>query len=141
MEKYEQKEDVSLICLKAASFPEGIMDAFNKLQESLPNCSERTWYGISKPNEKGEIIYKAAVTELSDMEAEKTGFESFTVTKGIYLTEEIKDWRKNMQMIGETFNKLLQDPELDMESSCIERYTADDEILCMVKLKQLNNPA
>lgn len=135
MEKYEQKEDVSLICLRATSFPEGIMDAFNKLQDSLPNCSERTWYGISKPNEQGEIIYKAAVTELSDLEAQDTGFESFTVTKGVYLTEEIKNWRENMQMIGETFNKLLQDPQLDMTSSCIERYTAEDAILCMVKLK------
>ena len=135
MEKYEQKEDVSLICLRATSFPEGIMDAFNKLQDLLPNCSERTWYGISKPNEQGEIIYKAAVTELSDLEAQDTGFESFTVTKGVYLTEEIKNWRENMQMIGETFNKLLQDPQLDMTSSCIERYTAEDAILCMVKLK------
>ena len=135
MEKYEQKEDVSLICLRATSFPEGIMDAFNKLQDSLPNCSERTWYGISKPNEQGEIIYRAAVTALADLEAQETGFESFTVTRGIYLTEEIKNWRENMQMIGETFNKLLQDPQLDMASSCIERYTAEDAILCMVKLK------
>ena len=137
MEKYEQKEDVSLICLRATSFPEGIMDAFNKLQDSLPNCSERTWYGISKPNEQGEIIYKAAVTALSDREAEETGFESFTVTKGIYLTEEIKNWRENMRMIGETFNKLLQDPQLDRGASCIERYTADDDILCMVKLNAI----
>jgi len=135
MEKYEQKEDVSLICLRATSFPEGIMDAFNKLQDSLPNCSERTWYGISKPNEQGEIIYRAAVTALADLEAQETGFESFTVTRGIYLTEEIKNWRENMQMIGETFNKLLQDPQLDMASSCIERYTGEDAILCMVKLK------
>jgi len=135
MEKYQQKEDIALICLKAKTFPQGIMDAFNKLQESLPNCAERTWYGISRPNEQGEIIYKAAVTELSDNESEEAGFESFTVEKGIYLTEEIKNWQQNVQMIGETFNKLLEDPQLDMESSCVEWYKTDKDVLCMVKLK------
>ena len=134
MEKYEVKQDVALICYEAKSFPDGITEAFNKLQSSLPNCSERTWYGISKPN-GGEIIYKAAVTELSDMEAEENSFESFTVTKGTYLTETLTGWRENTQIIGATFDKLLQDPQLDPSSSCVEWYLSDDKLTCMVKLK------
>lgn len=134
MEKYELTEDVKLICASAASFPDGIMDAFNKLEDALPNCSERTWYGLSRMNEKGQIIYKAASIELNEGEAEQTDFEAYTLSKGTYLAETIIEWRKNIPKMGQIFSELLSDPQLDKTSYCVEWYKSDAEVLCMVKL-------
>ncbi|WP_221391773.1 hypothetical protein [Dyadobacter sp. NIV53] len=134
MEQFEIKKEVRLICQQAESFPDGIMDAFSKLQASLPNCADRTWYGLSKPDH-GDIIYKAAVTELSDTEAEVNGFESFIVTSGTYLTKIVTDWRQDTEVIGTAFNELLKDPQLDPSSYCVEWYLPDDKLMCMVKLK------
>ncbi|TDE14610.1 hypothetical protein [Dyadobacter psychrotolerans] len=134
MEIYEWKKDVKLICQTATSFPDGIKDAFNTLQENTPNCEQRTWYGISSQNEDGVIIYKAAVNELEDSEAEKLNAESFTITTGTYLAEAVKDWMKDPQQIGEIFTRLLADPRLDYTFPCIEWYNKSDDVLCLVRI-------
>ena len=135
MEKFEFKEDVEIICNTVTTFPNHIKEAFDTLQESLPNCENRNWYGISRPNEKGVIIYKAAATELEDGEAEQFGYDSFTIKKGTYISETITDWMKQPQVIGETFMKLLEDPRIDKDGYCLEWYKNDDEVICMVGIE------
>jgi len=134
METLEFKEDIEIICNTVTTFPNYIKEAFDALEESLPDCEKRNWYGISRPNQKGEIIYKAAATELEDGEAEKFGYHSFTIKKGTYISETILDWMKNPQVIGETFMKLLEDPRIDKEGYCLEWYKSDDLVICLVGL-------
>ena len=132
METFEFKENIEIICKTVTTFPNQIKEAFDTLEESLPDCEKRDWYGISRPNENGVIIYKAAATELEDGESEKFGYESFTIKKGIYISETIMDWMKRPQVIGETFMKLLEDPRIDKEGYCLEWYKNDDEVICLV---------
>jgi len=134
MEKYQLNDDIKIICNKAKTFPNGVMEAFTTLESSVPEMEKRTIYGISKLDEKRLIIYKAAVTELHDGEAESLGFEAFTVRKGTYMTETIMDWQNNMQAFGPTFQKLLDNPKLDWDSPCVEWYKSDDEVMCMVRI-------
>jgi len=138
METFELKEDIKIICNQAKTFPEGIKEAFDTLQQSLPDCEKRTWYGLSSPNEKGVVIYKAAVTELTDEEAEKFGFKPFTITKGIYISKTISDWMKNPQVIGDTFMELLEHPDIAPDGYCLEWYKNDTDVQCMVRLNQAN---
>lgn len=135
METFELKEDLKVICNTAKSFPDGIKEAFDTLQATLPDCEKRTWYGLSSPNEKGVIIYKAAVTELHDGEAEKAGYTPFTIVEGEYISETIIDWMKNPQIIGSTFMKLLEDPRIAHDGYCLEWYKNDNEVLCLVRLE------
>jgi hypothetical protein len=133
MEKYHLKEDVKIFSVIAKSFPEGIGEAFKTLEKKLPTKESRTFYGISSKNEKGVIIYKAAVSESFEGEGEQYGCESFIIKKGKYLTETLKDWRKNEKIIGDTFMKLLADPRLDTTFPCVEWYKGDD-VICMVRI-------
>ena len=133
MEKYTLKEDVKVYCTAAKSFPDGIQEAFITL-EKLLSKEGRTFYGVSYKSTDGLLIYKAAVSETFDGEAGKYGFESFTISKGEYLTETIIDWRKKIENIGLTFQTLLADPRVDRTSPCVEWYKSDKEVMCMVKL-------
>jgi hypothetical protein len=135
MEQYIQTEDLSIICATARLFPDGILEAFRSLEKAIgDNIAHRPFFGISKPNEKGTIIYKAGVLETKEGEAESYGFETFTLSKGTYLTETLIDWKKRPQSIGEVFQKLLSDPRLDPSSSCVEWYKGQEDVMCMVKL-------
>ncbi len=134
MEKYILKEEVKIICVQAKSFPNGIQAAFNSLEKVFPDVMSRDFYGISCKNREGHIIYKAAVSELEDGEAEKAGLESFRVPKGEYLAETIVDWRKNVESIGDAFLRLLADPRLDTNFPCVEWYRSLDEVMCMIKI-------
>jgi hypothetical protein len=133
MEKYEWPDDVYLICYQAKTFPAGIQEAFDTLQQAVPGCEKRSWYGISYQNAAGEIVYKAAINKLTP--DEQHPFEDFTVTKGAYLTEEITDWMKNPAQIGEAFMKMLADPRLDVGFPCVEWYYGDN-VLCLVRIKE-----
>ena len=134
MEIHHSTHDVKLLCVTAKSFPAGIKNAFSTLQESLPECEQRIWYGVSYLDENGAIIYKAAVTELVEGESNVSGFESFTVPKGIYLTEKLLNWMEKTQEIGNIFDRLLEDPRLDTSFPCIEHYKGSDEVVCMIKI-------
>ena len=133
-EIYNQPNDVQLYCVTAKEFPDCIQEAFDKLKQLLPATGNRTFYGISRPDKNGKIIYKAAVATSFAWDGEQYGCEPFTIPKGKYLAETITDWHKNVPAIGQTFNELLADPRLDTNMPCIEKYKGDKDVVCMVKL-------
>ena len=125
---------MKIFCVTAKSFPYGIKQAFGSLISLLPSVEDRIFFGISYQSTEGEMIYKAAVLQSFEGEAEKLGCEKFTIEKGEYLTETLKDWKKDESMIGLTFRKLA-DSKYNTTFPCVEWYKGDD-VMCMVKLEQ-----
>jgi hypothetical protein len=111
MEKYWIDRDIRVFYVTATSFPEGVGGAFQKLLSFLPKPNERILYAISFPNERGQIIYKAAVEESFPGEGEQNGCETFLIKKGEYWSEVLPDWRKDESIVGKTFQKLLKHPD------------------------------
>ncbi|WP_207533422.1 hypothetical protein [Desertivirga arenae] len=135
MEKLVLTESIDLFCIRAKSFPEGIKDAFDTLSNLLTDSSsERIFYGISYPDEKGSIVYKAAVEQKAEEDLDKAELEKFTIPSGIYLTEKIEDFMHNIPAIGDCFMRLLANPEID-RFPCIEWYNNSKDVICLVKLK------
>src|SRR5687768_7007146 len=122
MDEFLLKEDVKLFCVTAKSFPNGIVEAFQTLENIRPEICERPFYGISYQNTKGNTIYKAAVAEAFEGEGKKYGLETFIITKGEYLTETLFDFMQHIDIIPNTFKKLLADYKLDNSFPCIEWY-------------------
>ena len=134
-EKYSIDEDLQVVCVKAASFPEGIGDAWHQLFSKVPNAEQRKLYGISYGGENGKIIYHAGAEELHGGEAEQLGLEIFTIKKGEYISEVLEDWRKNEQEIGKIFHSLLDDPRIDKKQGyCLEIYFNEKDVRCAVLL-------
>jgi hypothetical protein len=134
MENYLVDNDIKVLCITATSFPDGIQEAFNKIHSLVPDAARRTTYGISYGSPDGSIIYKAGVEALQPGEVEEFSCEEFTIRKGKYIGRVV-NWKENVQQIGETFQTLLTEPLIDRTGACIEEYINDDEVKCMVRLK------
>ncbi|HLK29207.1 MAG TPA: hypothetical protein VKT28_11570 [Puia sp.] len=134
MEKYHIDRDIKVFCVTAVSFPLGVGGAFTKLLSFLPQPNNRLLYAISRPNEKGEIIYKAAAEESFAGEGAKYGCETFVIKKGEYWSEFLPDWRKDESSVGKTFQQLLKHPALDRNGYCLEIYPNEKDIRCLVPL-------
>jgi hypothetical protein len=128
-------QDIKVFYEQAASFPDGVKAAHEKLHSLFPFSEKRKYFGISRP-ENGVIIYKAAVEEIIEGEAEKFGFPTMVLKKGNYISTVIHDFMKDIPVIGRTFQQLLSHPEIDPAGYCVEWYFNMQDVRCMVQLKQ-----
>jgi hypothetical protein len=132
---YTINNDIKTFCITAESFPEGISAAHEKLYSILPDTAGRNFFGISYGSSSPEIIYKAAVEESYPGKAEKYNCEVYIIKKGNYCCEKLVDWRKDIPLIGKTFELMLRFPGVDPSGYCLELFLNKTDILCLVKLK------
>ena len=81
MEEMTLENDIKVFYITAKSFPDGITEAHKKLGELVPFSADRTYFGISRP-ENCTIVYKAAAEERNESEAEKLNFDTLVLEKG-----------------------------------------------------------
>jgi hypothetical protein len=129
-------KDIKVLYQQATSFPEGVQVAHEKLHSLFPFSTQRRYFGLSRP-ENGMIVYKAAVEEIQEGEAEKFHLPTMIIKKGNYIFQVIEDFMKDIPAIGKTFQQLLAHPEIDPEGYCVEWYFNMKDVQCMVRLKQL----
>lgn len=135
MEPYTLTRDIEVFYIRATSFPEGIKPAFEKLESLLPSMEGRQLYGISRPENNEGIVYRAAVAAKYPGEGAKYGCESFTIRKGTYMSEVLKNYAADMMQVSSTFDTLLAQPHLDPQGYCLEEYINGTDMRCMVPLK------
>ncbi len=134
MEKFLIDNDIIVLCVSANSFPEGVSEAHERLHSLLPNIQGRNFYGLSSPNQLGEIVYKAAVEQQYVGEAKQLKCESFVLRKGEYIGSIVYDFPNHMQEIGKVFNDILGDPRIDHKGCCVEVYLNEKDVQCMVRI-------
>jgi len=136
MDSFIIAEDIKVICVTANHFPEDAERAHIQLHGLLPEKERRRFFGISWPNEQGQIIYKAAADEIEQGEAQKYGLETFTIKKGAYNSFFIKNFMENIDSIKDAFHVLLQQDDVDPKGYCLEWYIGDNDVRCMVPLDE-----
>ncbi len=133
METITLENDITTCCVAAVSFPGGVMDAHNKIHALIPANETRKYFGISRPN-KGQIAYWAAA-ELNKNEIGTVNCDiSIVLKKGKYIAATIKDFMSDLSAIGNTFQQMLANPDIDPNGYCVEWYFNDKDIRCMVRL-------
>ena len=137
-EIYKLNEDVQTFCVMAHAFPGDAQGCHARLRALLPTTAGRVFYGISHGDADGNIIYRAAVAEKFEGEAEQYSCERFTILAGQYLSQTIMQWQQNMGSMGAIFQEMIHDPRLDPMGYCVEWYKSDTELLCMAKLADTN---
>lgn len=135
MEKYHLDDDIDVMCVTAESFPEGVMKAHQTLHSKVPADGGRRYFGISRPEGGGKIVYKAAAEVVDDGEAEKLGLEPFTIRSGDFISQTISDFMTDPPEIGRVFDRLLHQPGIDPNGYCLEMYVSETDVRCMVGLK------
>lgn len=135
MEIFNLEKDITLLCVEASSFPDGVLASHQKLHSMIIQLAERKYYGISNPDISGRIIYKAAVEEMLENEAKNLGLETFVLKSGEYISIVLKNYMDNLSSIGKLFETLLKNPNIDPNGACIEWYFSQNDMRCMVRLK------
>lgn len=134
METISVIEDITVMYVTATSFPDGIMEAHEKIHAMLPVLSARKFYGVSRPENK-VIVYRAAVEVLHPNEPATFQLETLMLKKGNYISQLIKDYTKDVQSIGNAFDELLSHPYLDPQGYCVEWYLDNNkDVQCMIRL-------
>lgn len=129
-------QDIVLMYETASSFPEGVSQAFDRLYRRLQTHNSRDFYGISRPEQGLDIIYRAGVEPLDDREADILDLPCLILPAGAYYTLSVKDFRKNPAVtLSEAFRQLLRIPDIDPQGFCVEVYTdrQPDLVTCMVR--------
>lgn len=129
------ENDIPLLCIRAKSFPDGIMDAFGELERIAPASATCRHFGISHGSENG-IVYFAAADAAGAGEALRQNGIPFTVKKGTYRAVDIPDFMRDPSQIGKTFQQLTALPGLDPEGCCVELYLNDTDVRCMVRVTE-----
>ena len=135
MKVFEQTYDQPVFGHLVKTFPNGIGEAFGALMKTIPDGDKRSYYGLSKMDDRGAVLYWVAAEEKFAGEAERYGYERFTILKGNYLSELVPNWKNNLACIKDVFHQLMQDDTADTTKHCIEWYYAEDEMLCMIQKK------
>ena len=140
METYYLDRDIRLCCFPAASFPDGVMDAFKRLHAIVPDQEHRRLFGISWPDGKGSMVYKAAVEEGYVGETQKLGAESYTLKHGEYLALVVHNFMDDIPSIGKAFRKLVDAPGVHPDTIGVEEYISNADVRCMVPMDTIMTP-
>lgn len=137
METTILEKDIKVFYVTASSFPQGIGEATQKLHGLFPFSAERRIFGLSRPENNGGIIYRAAAEEMYVGEAEKLNCKTLTIPKGKYISISVNDFRKDIMSIDTAFQQLLKHPNLDPQGYCVELYASEKEaVTCMIRLDE-----
>lgn len=134
METIFINEDIPVFYVTASSFPDGVLAAHQTLHALIPYSESRRYFGLSRPENNGGIVYRAAAEELNDGEAGQLKLETITIKKGRYVSLLVKDFMKDISSIEKAFNQLLTYPGLDPQGYCVELYLSQKDVQCMIRL-------
>jgi hypothetical protein len=137
MEIIKLDRDIKVFYVTAKTFPEGISDATRELHQLFTFSKERKIFGLSRPENNGKIVYRAAAEELEEGEAKKLNCKTLIIKRGNYICRTVDDFRKDIMSIDRAFKQLLQEPDLDPWGYCVEWYDTEKEsVKCMIRLSQ-----
>jgi len=128
-------DELKFMYVQALSFPDGIQDAWDKLERPLSTLNRRKFYGISHIID-GAIEYRACVIPLDDSEPLRLGFDIFTIPSGWYATKKLIDWPKHKHMMKIIFEELSNKYPLDNTRPYIEFYRSQKEVVLMIPIIQ-----
>lgn len=136
METIELGHDTRVFYVTASSFPDGIPDAHARLQKRVPVSGDRNYFGLSRPEGNGPIVYRAAAEEKFAGEAEQYQCDTIILKKGMYRAITLQDFRTDPTSITRAFQKILATEGLDPEGYCVEYGNDREEVTCMIRLSR-----
>lgn len=125
--------DVNLVVSRADSFPEGIEAAWNTLESKLTSLKGRKFYGLTVCEGDG-LAYFAGVEAADDEEVARLGLTTMAIKGGRYAKAKLTDWQNHKDEIGRTFDRLMQDYDMDPNGASVEFYRSQSELHLLIPL-------
>lgn len=141
MELTTLSNDITVVFLSVANFPDDVPSTYVRLHAQLPEEDGRRYFGISHADQHGAIQYKAAAEVLAGEKFDSAELEQFVIRKGPFASKYIVNHFQDSQCIGLAFKELLGHPDLDPVGYCLEVYKnyTDLDVHCMVRLLTIDH--
>jgi hypothetical protein len=136
MEKFVVDEDLHLFGNRVNSFPVGIKESFDGLIAMLPEGLERDYYGVSWMEGEAVIYYTMAAEKFAGESNRYACEMKLDIGKGEYLGVTVRDWMSKTDSIKDVFDGLMKDKRVVVGAPCVEWYKSDEEMVCMMKLRE-----
>lgn len=130
------ESDIEIYYVTAKSYPDGILEAFQKLHSLIPFSENRNYISVSRPENTQGVVYRAGARELEQNDLKKMGLESLVIPKGNYHCITIENYKSDVSKIAKAFEELIHQPNIDKNGYCIEWYINHNDVLCMVKINE-----
>ena len=134
IQTYYFKEDLTIYCKKAESFPMGVKSAFQYMHSLVEFDPDRIQLGLSKILPDGGMDYWAGSQELHEGEFQRNNLETITIPAGEYHYVSVKGYMENIPSIGEAFTYLPKHVHHEEHPLGIEWYVSMEEVWCMLRL-------
>lgn len=105
MENFKLKNDITLFCVKADSFPAGIEAAHKKLASIALPFGRRNYFGLSYLYDDNILYLAAAEIKSKDESVPKDG-KTYILKKGNYISIYISYFAKDISQIEKAFKTL-----------------------------------
>jgi hypothetical protein len=132
--EYNIVSPIFVLRTQAFTFPEGILDAYTRLDLAIPNYQLRRHFGISFPHTNGKIQYWAAMEVLESDCGNHYGQELFKIEAGTYACIDVKNFQESHLSLKQAFQTLTSLPNINPEGYCLEMMLSQTDVKCMVKL-------
>jgi predicted transcriptional regulator YdeE len=134
MEPYNNPTKIRVYGKEVTTFPNGIKEAFDRLEKAAHELAQKEFYGISWFGENGRIIYYAAVDAGKTWEDNKDEYKILNIPAGKYNSVLIKQWNYDPAPIQAAFRELLSKGTGATEDRpCIEWYKNNGDVLCLFR--------
>ncbi|MEQ9100757.1 MAG: hypothetical protein RIF36_22395 [Imperialibacter sp.] len=134
MEFIDIPHDIKVFGHQVLTFPNGVGEAFDAIVERVEGGFSRPFYGLARM-EGNSVIYMAAAIEKFPEEGKQLGYEEYVIQKGYYAAITITDWHSKLSSLPGIFSELMKLEGLDPEHWAVEWYKDDDEMVCMLRMK------
>lgn len=119
--------DIPVLCMVAGGGPDGIRDAWERLEAPLASLKGRRFYGTYLDGE-----YRACVARRDDDDPEALGLAEWTIPGGAYVSRRIWEWEQHADEIREVTLALAAEYEEDPGRPSIEFYRSQQELVIYV---------
>lgn len=126
--------EIKIMYVLSSQGVQGSKEAFDRLESKLPTLKGRKFYGLvfgAPPNDK----YWAGVVLTDGDSPKELGFEIGVIPGGKYVQERVNNWHVSTRLIGETFQKLSKQYEVDFSRPSVEFYRSMRDMLVRLPIK------
>ena len=97
----------------------------------LPSLRRRKFYGTYHSDQE---VYRACTAITDEKEPEKLGLSTWTIPGGKFVKEKVLDYANRVEIIGETFESMAQEYDLDPNRPSIEFYRSQREVILLLPI-------
>lgn len=122
---------LQLAVARAESFPEGVADAFARVEGSLPTLRGRKFYGVAREGPQG-VEYFAGVAIADETEAAVLGLPSMVVAAGPWARSRLAGGADSVASIPSVVDGLIARHGMDPSRPVLEFYKSRDQLEVLV---------